>query len=297
MKKFSISIPASSGNLGPGFDSAGMALNLYLTLHVEERGQWEILHESPYLPSVTDYTEHLIYQTAEKVAIRYQKQLPGCKVTIESDIPLARGLGSSASAVLAGIELANQLCDLNLTSEQKLQYGTEIEGHPDNVAPALYGGIVFSAETADGIIEHLKTGPGGLELVIYIPDTELKTEKARRLVPDTFSRNHASSASAISNVMVAAMLSGDYALAGRMMERDMFHEPYRAEVIPNYELIRRNAKKKGAFGTVISGAGPSMISFVPDGEGKRVCRDMKEVLSDYDVAVLKIDEMGLKVEK
>ncbi|GAA0590790.1 homoserine kinase [Virgibacillus siamensis] len=297
MKKFSMSIPASSGNLGPGFDSTGMALSRYLTLHVEEQEQWEFKHESPFLPVVTDYTEHLIYQTAEKIAGRYRKQLRCCKVTIESDIPLARGLGSSASAVLAGVELANQLCELNLSSEQKLYYGTEMEGHPDNVAPALYGGIVFSAVTAGGEIEHLKTGSRGLELVIFIPETELKTAQARRLVPDTFSRDLASSASAISNVMVAAMLSGDYPLAGRMMEQDMFHEPYRAEVIPNYKLIRGNAKKKGAYGTVISGAGPSMISFVPVGEGKRLRGMMKGILPDYEIAVLTIDEAGLQVEK
>lgn len=297
MKRVNISIPASSGNLGPGFDSAGMALNLYLTLHVEEQEHWEFLHESPYLPPATDYTEHLIFQIAEKIASRHQTQLPCCKVVVESDIPLARGLGSSASAVLAGIELANQLCELSLTSEQKLQYGTEVEGHPDNIAPALYGGIVFSAVTADEDIEYFKTGAAGLELVIYIPEIELKTAKARRLVPETFSRNHASSASAISNVMVAAMLSGDYALAGRMMERDMFHEPYRAEIIPNHELIRRSAKQAGAFGTVISGAGPSMISFVPDGGGKQVCENMQEVLPNYEIGLLKIDESGLQVGK
>lgn len=297
MKKFSISIPASSGNIGPGFDSAGMALNLYLTLHVEEQGQWEILHESPYLPPVTDYAAHLIYQTAKKTAERHQKQLTCCKVSVASDIPLARGLGSSASAVLAGIELANQLCDLELTSEQTLQYGTEIEGHPDNVAPALFGGIVFSAMTSNVRIEHIKADAPGLELVICIPETELKTEKARRLVPETFSRNNASSASAISNVMVAAMLAGDYALAGRMMEQDKFHEPYRAAVIPNYDLIRQAAKEAGAFGSVISGAGPSMISLAADGEGKRICDYMQEALPDYKVSVLKIDQAGLRVEK
>ncbi|WP_077328318.1 homoserine kinase [Virgibacillus siamensis] len=296
MNKFSMSIPGSSGNLGPGFDSCGMAVNLYLTLHVEVQERWEFFHESPYLPPVENDADHLIFQTAKQTAERHQKQLPSCKVVVESDIPLARGLGSSASAVLAGIEMANQLCEIGLTDEQKLQYGTELEGHPDNIAPALYGGIVFSAVTEERI-EHIQVSTPELGLVVHIPDTELKTEKARQLVPESFLRNYASSASAVSNVMVAALLVSDYRLAGRMMEQDLFHEPYRAGVVPNYELIRNEAKKAGAFGSIISGAGPSMISFVPEAEGKLVRDHMRRKLPDYKIAVLEIDMTGLQVGK
>lgn len=297
MKQFKISIPASSANIGPGFDSVGLALNRFLTLHVKEQENWEFEHHSHFLPSFTDFTDHFIYQVAKQTAERYQKTLPECKVIVDSDIPLARGLGSSASAVLAGIELANQLCDLSLTCEQKLQYGTEIEGHPDNVAAALFGGIVITATAQNKKIEYVKLPIPDLDVVVYIPNVELKTETARRVLPANFSRGTATNASAISNVMIAALFSGNYHLAGKMMENDLFHELYRADLIPNYQTIKQKAKEMNAYGTVISGAGPTMISFLPRGGGSVVTKHMKERLFDYEVTALKIDLDGLQVHQ
>src|SRR5690625_2666262 len=106
----------------------------------------------------------------------------------------------------------------------------------------------------------------------------------------------AATASGISNLMVSSLLTGDYKLAGKMMESDLFHESYRAKLIPNYYELRSHARELGAFGTVISGAGPTMISFVPEGEGKRIAQEMKELFPDYDIAALTIDEAGLTVK-
>lgn len=295
MKKFKVSIPASSANLGPGFDSAGIALNRYLTLDVTEQKEWEFEHKSDLLPFFTDYREHFIYQIARQTAERHQKRLLPCKVTVTSDIPLARGLGSSASAVLAGIELANQLCDFSLTVEQKLHDATAIEGHPDNVAASLFGGIVITAATQNEQIEYVQLPVINLDVVACIPDIELKTETARNVLPSSFSRKDATKASAISNVMIAALLSGDYKVAGKMMESDLFHEPYRAELIPNFERIRQLAKANGAYGTVISGAGPTMISFVPKREGPVICEEMKSMLTGCKAVTLEIDHIGLRV--
>src|SRR5690625_7133219 len=110
MTMFTITVPASSANIGPGFDSVGMAINRYLTLQVNDSNHWQFEHLSSFLPTNVDYNDHFIYQVANKVANQFQKKLPPCKVYVKSEIPLARGLGSSASAVVAGIELANQLC-------------------------------------------------------------------------------------------------------------------------------------------------------------------------------------------
>lgn len=295
MKQFEISIPASSANIGPGFDSAGFALNRFLTLHVMVQEKWEFKHNSRFLPTVTGYDEHFIYQIANQIARRHKRELPGCKVIVDSEIPLARGLGSSASAVLAGIELANQLCELSLTREQKLHYGTEIEGHPDNVAPALFGGIVITATTLNNNVEYIQLPAPDVDVVVYIPNVELKTEAARRVLPTNLPRENATTASAISNVMIASLLSGDYQLAGRMMECDLFHEPYRAELIPNYQMIKQEAKIADAYGTVISGAGPTMISFVPKGKGGVITRYMATRLLEYEVVALKINQNGLQV--
>lgn len=283
--------------MGPGFDSAGLSLNRFLTLHVIKQENWEFEHKSDFLPSFAKYADHFIYQIAKQIADCHQKVLPGCKVIVASEIPLARGLGSSASAVLGGIELANQLCDLSLTSEQKLQYGTEIEGHPDNVAAALFGGIVITAAPQNKEVEYIRFPAPDLDIVAYIPEVELKTEEARHVLPANLSRKDAANASAISNVMIAALLSGDYHIAGNMMESDLFHEPYRAELIPNYQSIRHGAKTVEAYGTVISGAGPTMISFVPKGEGTVIRKHMAAMLSEYKVVTLEIDPKGLQVDQ
>ena len=295
MKQFDITIPASSANLGPGFDSAGLALNRYLTLYVKKQEKWEFVHNSHFLPIHTDYEDHFIYHVADQTARRHEVSLPGCKVIVNSGIPLARGLGSSASAVLAGIELANQLCDLSLTPEQKLQYGTEIEGHPDNVAASLFGGMVITA-TVQNKVEYVRLPSLDLDIVVYMPEVELKTEAARRILPANFSREKATIASAISNVMVASLLTGDYQLAGKMMESDQFHEPYRADLIPNYQNIKQEARAINAYGTVISGAGPTMISFVPKEQGGMIKKHMAALFSSYQVAALEIDPHGLQIK-
>src|SRR5690625_2990776 len=120
MSMLTITVPASSANIGPGFDSVGMAVNRYLTLQITNHNQWEFEHQSSFLPNHVDYKEHLIYQVASKISKQFEKKLPTCKVLVKSEIPLARGLGSSAAAVVAGIELANQVCALALTTQEKL---------------------------------------------------------------------------------------------------------------------------------------------------------------------------------
>ncbi|WP_087974408.1 homoserine kinase [Oceanobacillus rekensis] len=293
MKSFKISVPASSGNVGPGFDSTGLAINLYLTLEVTESEEWEFYSHSS--SSNNNHEENFIFKIAKQTAERHDKTLPPCKVIEKSDIPLARGLGSSASAILAGIELANHACNLSLTLQEKLRYGTEIEGHPDNIAPALYGGLVISVVTEDEI-DWIQIPVIDVDLVLYIPNIELKTEAARNVLPDSYPRNHAASASGISNMVIASLLSGNYELAGKMMERDLFHEPYRAELIPNFDKIRMEAKKHGAYGTVISGAGPTMLSIVPKGKAAAIAKPLQVLLTDYQVETLDIDLQGMKVE-
>jgi len=289
MMPFRVTVPASSGNVGPGFDSIGLALGLYLTLEVTEADKWEFI--PPHLSSHDHVEDHFILKIAKQIAEDHQKKLPPCKVIETSEIPLARGLGSSASAILAGIELANQACELSLSLEDKLRYGTEIEGHPDNIAPALFGGLVISTITEDEI-DWIQIVDLSVDIVAYIPEIELKTEAARKVLPEQYTRSQAAKASGISNIVVAALLSGDYALAGKLMERDIFHEPYRAKLIPNYAIIRQEAKRLGAYGSIISGAGPTMLSFTPKGEGQAIAKSMKVLLPEYKIQVVEIDKHG-----
>lgn len=288
-----IRVPASSANIGPGFDSMGLAVDLYLTLEVTEQTDWEFIS-----PSVGDVSleENFIYRIAKQTAEKYGKSLRPARVEETTSIPLARGLGSSAAAIVAGIELANQLGGLGLTTEEKLTVATEIEGHPDNVAPALLGGLIVSTYM-NGVVDWLKIDQLHLELIAIIPEIELKTKASRDVLPEQFSLADAALGSGIGNVTVAALVSGDYELAGKMMEKDVFHEPYRKPLIPNYDLIQRTAKKHGAFGTVISGAGPTMMSFVPGHHRDKIKTALEEVLPDYRLENMKMDTNGLKVEQ
>src|SRR5699024_480408 len=292
---FTISVPASSANIGPGFDSAGVAVSRYLTLDVTKSEAWEFIHTNSIIPPVRHYEDHYIYKVAKQVAEWHNEHLTPCQVTMTSEIPLARGLGSSASAIVAGIELANQLCLLHLTEKEKLDYAVRIEGHPDNVAAALLGGFVVTvnmkSNTSYKKLPAIKT-----DLVVYIPNFELKTEDARKVLPEEFLMKDAATASGVSNLIISDFLTGDYELAGKMMESDLFHESYRAKLIPNYYEIRSEARKLGAFGTVISGAGPTMISFVPEGQGVSIAKKMNAIFSDYEVVALKLDENGLQVK-
>src|SRR5699024_1648763 len=221
----------------------------------------------------------------------YDTSLTPCHVVMDSNIPLARGLGSSASAIIAGIELTNQLCKLNLSETEKLECAVKIEGHPDNVAAGLFGVLVVSVKLEDGV-RYKKLPPIKTDAIVYIPNVKLKTEDARKVLPEQLTLDHATTASGVSNLMVAALLTDDYELAGDMMENDLFHENYRAKLIPNYNDIKLNAKKFGAYGTVISGAGPTMISFVPEGGGTSIASKMKELLPDYHVEKILLDNDG-----
>ncbi|MEI3613906.1 homoserine kinase [Pseudogracilibacillus sp. SO30301A] len=292
---FTISVPASSANIGPGFDSAGVAVSRYLTLQVREADEWQFIHTTSLIPTVRKFEDHFIYKVAKQVADWHDCTLPPAEVTMESEVPLARGLGSSASAIVAGIELANQLCDLNLSEREKLDYAVKIEGHPDNVAACLLGGFVVTVKMREEA-SYKKLPAIDTDLVVYIPNFELKTEDARKVLPQNFGMKDAATASGVSNLMISALLTGDYELAGKMMESDLFHESYRAKLIPNYFDIRSNARNLGAFGTVISGAGPTMISFVPNGEGEEIAAEMQRLLPDYEVESLKLDENGLQVK-
>src|SRR5690625_1105162 len=229
---FTISVPASSANIGPGFDSAGVAVSRYLTLNVTKAEEWEFIHTNSTIPSVHHYEDHYIYKVAKQVAEWHNEHLTPCQVTMTSEIPLARGLGSSASAIVAGIELANQLCLLHLTEKEKLDYAVSIEGHPDNVAAALLGGFVVSVNMENNT-SYKKLPAIKTDLVVYIPNFELKTEDARRVLPEEFLMKDAATASGVSKLKISAFLTGEYELAGIMIGSVLVYSKYSERVSYN----------------------------------------------------------------
>ncbi|CAM4130249.1 homoserine kinase [Paenibacillus alkaliterrae] len=260
-RKVIVKIPASTANLGPGFDSLGMALSLYawIELNVSDRTEFQ-LHGDQMNGLPRDKT-NLIYKVAQLVFKEAGVNVPELSISIYSEIPLTRGLGSSASAIVGALVAANALIGSPLTDDKLFQMATELEGHPDNVGASLFGGIVVSAwdgERADYVrIEpHRK-----IETLVAIPAFQLSTEKARHVLPKQISMADAVFNVGRSSLLVAALASGQLGLIRHAM-KDRLHQPYRAALIPGMTAILEQAVEQGALGAALSGAGPTIIAFV-----------------------------------
>lgn len=292
--KLRITAPGSTANLGPGFDSIGLALNCYTTIEVQESNSWNFIALSPELKGIPEGKENLIYKAADFVAEAVNQTLPPCQVEVTSDIPLSRGLGSSAAAIMVGIELANQLLKLELSDEEKARYGSLYEGHPDNAAASLYGGLVIGSHREDDTDVIQMVCPD-VDIIVYIPAYELKTEKARRVLPDQFSYKQAVQASSVSNVLVASLMQGRWDVAGKMMQKDLFHQPYRNELVPEIKDVIAIAVESGAYGAALSGAGPTIICFAPVGKGEIIQRQLKTTFQNARIEKIQADYQGLTV--
>ncbi|RSL30396.1 homoserine kinase [Salibacterium salarium] len=277
-----ITVPASSANLGPGFDSIGLAVNRFLTLEAEEAAEWSFSSTSSELNDIPQGKDNLVYEVAEELARQLGMELPPCEVKMTSDIPLARGLGSSAAAIIAAIELTDQLTGASLTKEEKMRFASLWEGHPDNVGPCLYGGLIVGTHT-DEDTNMVHCGVPDVDLVMAVPDTELMTKKARGILPEHLEYHHAIRGSSVSNVLVAALLKEDWALAGKMMGRDVLHHPYRAKLVPGLLDIITNIKDYGAYGAALSGAGPTVMCLAPRGSGEDVRNKLQTDYPDFHV--------------
>ncbi len=295
-KKWSISVPGSTANLGPGFDSIGLALGLYLDLDVTLSDKWEFEHHSIHLPQKFTLEDHLIYKVANEVAERYNVNLPPCKIVMHSELPLARGLGSSASAIVAGIEITNQICNLNLSIDERCRLASKLEGHPDNASASVCGGLTIGATLPNGRLELINVQDVDAAFAVFIPNVELKTEEARKVLPANYDKAYAVHASANANMLTAALLLKDYKRAGEFMEHDLFHEPFRANLIPNYHEIRQTAKDAGAYGTAISGAGPTVISLINKERVESFVEKMKPLFPSYDIQAVHVDTKGVQVK-
>ncbi|WP_053218771.1 homoserine kinase [Virgibacillus senegalensis] len=292
---FAIKIPSSTSNLGAGFDSIGLALNLYLELEVEKAGEWEFIPTSKTLESLPPDKDNFVYQIAARVARQHGvDQLPPCRVKVKSDIPLARGLGSSATATLAGIELANQLLDLGLDTHDKLEIATAIEGHPDNVAPSLLGGCVIGHYQED--VDCVKLPFDNVSLIAVIPEFELKTKKAREALPQQFSFQTSVHASSMANVSVAAICQQNWSLLGKMMNKDLFHQPYRKKLVPHFESLQTYLQDK-VHGLFLSGAGPTVIALADKDCPDSSIAEWKNQFPTCQWLKLQVDNNGMVVRK
>ena len=286
-----IIVPATSANVGPGFDSVGVAVTKYLEIQVcEEREEWMIEHQlGKWIPR--DERNLLL-----KIALQIVPDLQPRRLKMVSDIPLARGLGSSSSVIVAGIELANQLGNLKLSDHDKLQLATKIEGHPDNVAPAIYGNLVIASSVEDQVSAVVAPFPE-CAFLAYIPNYELRTRDSRGVLPKKLSYKEAVAASSIANVAIAALLTGDMIKAGQAIENDLFHERYRQELVREFATIKKVAKRNGAYATYLSGAGPTVMVLADPDKMPKIKAELEKQPFKGKLHDLQVDTQGVRVEE
>ncbi len=285
-----IIVPATSANVGPGFDSVGVAVTKYLEIQVcEEREEWMIEHQlGKWIPR--DERNLLL-----KIALQIVPDLQPRRLKMISDIPLARGLGSSSSVIVAGIELANQLGNLKLSKHEKLQLATKIEGHPDNVAPAIYGNLVIASSVEDQVSAVVAPFPE-CAFLAYIPNYELRTRDSRGVLPKKLSYKEAVAASSIANVAISALLTGDMVKAGQAIESDLFHERYRQELVREFATIKKVAKRNGAYATYLSGAGPTVMVLADPDKMPKIKAELEKQPFKGKLHDLQVDTQGVRVE-
>ena len=285
-----IIVPATSANVGPGFDSVGVAVTKYLEIQVcEEREEWMIEHQlGKWIPR--DERNLLL-----KIALQIAPDLQPRRLKMVSDIPLARGLGSSSSVIVAGIELANQLGNLKLSKHEKLQLATKIEGHPDNVAPAIYGNLVI-ASSVEGQVSAVVAPFPECAFLAYIPNYELRTRDSRGVLPKKLSYKEAVAASSIANVAIASLLTGDMVKAGQAIESDLFHERYRQELVREFATIKKVAKRNGAYATYLSGAGPTVMVLADPDKMPKIKAELENQPFKGKLHDLQVDTQGVRVE-
>ncbi len=223
----------------------------------------------------------------------FDRPLSPAKLRVVTDIPLGRGLGSSAAAIAGGIEIADRLLGLELQIIEKVKIGSAMEGHPDNISASFLGGLTISYSDGEDL-EVIHVPQVEIGVVILVPPTEFLTTESRGLLPQSIEHSNATQGSAAGNILSAALASGNWKTAGRLMEKDTLHEPYRKNKFPDFEVIRQVCREVGAYGSAISGAGPSLFIATKQGDATAVAARLSEQFPHYECFVLKPSSEGIQ---
>ena len=298
-----IRVPASTSNLGPGFDCFGLALKMYLTVRAEARPELS----EPCRVTTTGAKENealprnasnLIYRAMAFAAKREGVTLPPVELAVHNDIPLASGLGSSAAAIVAGIKLASVLTQHEIADQSILNYATEFEGHPDNAAASLCGGFVISCVRNDrSVIAARFYWPSEVRVVVVSPHSQLPTHVARAALPRTVSRSTAVHNLQRTALFTAALAHEKYDLFWEAM-CDQLHQPQRESLVPGLAEALALPKMDGLLGIALSGAGPSILALVDGNEdeiGKRLASCFKAHKIESTIRTLDVDNDGLRL--
>jgi homoserine kinase len=257
-------IPGSSANLGPGFDALGIALQIYLTCRFSRSSRLNIRCSGRDASLISCNEDNLIWQTALTVASRAHLALPAADLEIINEIPLGKGLGSSAAAITAGVIIAERLLDLDWKPARILDEAARLEGHPDNAAACVLGSIVASAVEPHGVTRAIRLEmPPNFRISVVVPNFALPTKEARAVLPDVYSRADATFNIQRATLLIAALATGDTSAFPAALD-DRLHQPFRAQLVPGLaEILRLRAP--GLLGCTLSGAGPGVLVFYERG--------------------------------
>ena len=284
MTPLHLRLPATSANLGPGFDALGLAMALYLTIDAVEAAAFGIRATGRNADLCGDAAHSLIFSTYSSVLAANGKQVTPLHLELDNEIPLGMGCGSSAAALLAGVLLANHFGELNWTSQQILEEACQREGHPDNVAACFLGGMTASADNGSAIVTATCGQNLNWNLFVALPSASLATEKARALLPATYSR-----ADAVANVQNTALLVSAFALNRgdllRTAMQDRIHQPYRMEACPLLPQLLPLNGAPGVLGVALSGAGPSVL-LIADETAKELPAAIRKAANDPDLEII-----------
>lgn len=297
-----VRVPGTSANMGPGFDSLGLALSVYNYIEATETNSGlsiEILDSETkeFLP--TD-EKNLVYKSMKYLFDKVGYQPKGLKLTLKSEVPVTRGLGSSSACIVGGLMCANELSGAKLSKRQIMEMATAIEGHSDNVCAACVGGFTVSVYNKDEIFYYSHKIEGDLKFLVLIPDYAVTTQKARNTLPGYYPRREVAFNISHASLLVASMVSGNYENLLCAID-DKVHEPYRKVFIDGYQKIYNKLKAYGALGTYISGSGPTLVSVVEADDAEFFLEDISEYMKKthptWTIKLLDVDNEGVKIIK
>lgn len=292
--KVTVKSPASSANIGPGFDSLGVALTMYNTAEFEliDNGiDIQIMDDATFLPTGEN---NYVYKSFKKVYDEAGKKVPGVRIKLWSDVPVTRGLGSSSSSIVLGLMGANKFLGEPFTRDELVTMATEVEGHPDNVAPALLGGFVAAIYENEKVVYSKTEVPENIRFAAIIPDFYMQTKAARGILPRfipfktaVYNLSHAS-------LVTAAFMQGRYDLL-KYAVKDRLHQRYRFPKIKSGEYVARSARRYGALCSYLSGAGPTIMAIV-DKDAEQFEASMNKLISTnlkgWKLVMLNADNKG-----